>query len=314
MVPSAVRAKPLSFDHEWVVHQRSTPAQAIERATHADILVVNKVCVDERLLAQAHRLKFVAVAATGTDNVDLSACEARGVSVSHVQGYAQVTLPEHTFALIFALRRSLFAYRDSVIQGRWQASGQFCYFDFPIRDLNGATLGIVGDGALGRAVGHLGAALGMKVLYAERKHARVVRDGKTSFDDVLRLSDVISLHAPLTPQTRHLIGAAEFAAMKRAPLLINTARAGLVDEEALFDAMQDGSLSGAGFDVAQPEPPPPDSPLMRLLARPDFILTPHVAWASESALQSLAAQVVENIEYWAAGTPRRLVTTGGNKT
>ena len=216
-------------------------------------------------------------------------------------------MPEHTFALMLALRRSIGAYRASVADGAWQRSGQFCYFDYPIRDLAGSTLGVIGDGALGQAVANLGRAFGMRVLFSSYKDVSGMGPLYTPFEEVLRTSDVITLHCPLMPATRNMIAAPEFAQMRRRPLLINTARGGLVDEQALCDALTSGLIAGAAFDVVTVEPPPPDHPFMRLLSRPDFILTPHVAWASHEAIQGLADQLVENIEAFARGAPRNVV-------
>ena len=210
-------------------------------------------------------------------------------------------------ALIFALRRSIVPYRQSVAAGAWQKSGQFCYFDYPIRDVAGSTLGVIGDGTLGQSVGDIGKALGMRVLYAAYKGTTGMGPLYTPFEEVLGVSDVITLHCPLLPSTRNMIGAAEFALMTRRPLVINAARGGLVDEHALADALERGLIAGAGFDVVTAEPPPQDHPFMRLLERSDFILTPHVAWASREAIQALADQLIENIELFWRGTPRNVV-------
>jgi glycerate dehydrogenase len=215
-------------------------------------------------------------------------------------------VPEHAFALIFALRRNLFAYHDSVRQGRWQTATQFCFFDHPIGDLAGSTIGIIGGGALGQAVGDLACALRMNVLFAGRKGV-APGEGRVPFDAMLRLSDVITLHVPLTQQTRGMIGTAEFALMERRPILINTARGGLVDEVALGEALESGRIAGAGFDVASREPPAADHPLMALTGHPNFILTPHVAWASREASQALADQTIDNIEAFWGGVPRNIV-------
>jgi len=296
------------FAHQLVVHEQTRPEDVAERIAHADIVIVNKVRLSETLIRQAPRLRMVAVAATGTDNVDLRACAARGVVVSNIRNYAVNTVPEHTFALIFALRRSICAYRDSVIAGRWQESGQFCYFDHPIRDLAGSTLGVIGDGVLGRSVADMGRALGMKVLMSAFKGRSDMGVLYTPFEDVLERSDVITLHCPLTEQTRGLIGASEFERMRQRPLLINTARGGLVDEGALVPALASGKISGAGFDVVSVEPPPVDHPFNKLVHRPDFILTPHVAWASDEAIQALTDQLIENIECFERGVPRNVVS------
>ncbi len=209
--------------------------------------------------------------------------------------------------MILALRRSILAYHRSVGAGRWQQAGQFCYFDYPIHDLAGATLGIIGDGVLGRAVADIARAFGMKVLFSDYKGTTGMGPLYTPFAEVLRTSDIITLHSPLLPSTRNMIAAPEFAAMHRKPLLINTARGGLVDEAALADALEGGLISGAAFDVVTQEPPPPDHPFLRLVNRPDFILTPHVAWASQEAIQGLADQLIDNIEAFVAGSPRNIV-------
>ncbi|SAI71925.1 phosphoglycerate dehydrogenase [Bordetella ansorpii] len=296
------------FAHELVSHERTDAADVAGRIADADIVITNKARIGAEALARATRLKLVAVAATGTDNVDLAACAQRQVAVSNIRNYAVNTVPEHTFALIFALRRSILAYADSVAAGRWQESGQFCYFDFPIRDLAGSTLGIIGDGVLGNSVATIGRALGMRVLFSAHKGSSGMGSLYTPFERVLAESDIITLHCPLRPTTRNMIGAPEFAQMARKPLLINTARGGLVDEQALVDALRAGQIGGAGFDVCTAEPPAPDHPFMALASHPNFLLTPHVAWASREAMQGLADQLVDNIEGFVAGQPRNLVT------
>lgn len=295
------------FPHELRIYDRTTPGEVGERIKDADIVMVNKVRIQAGDLEGANRLGLIAVAATGTDNIELGACASRGVAVSNIRNYAGHTVPEHTFALIFALRRSILAYHASVRAGRWQDAAQFCYFDYPIRDLAGSTLGIVGDGILGNAVAAMGRALGMKVLFSGHKGRTGQGELYTPFEQMLAQSDIITLHCPLLPTTRNMIGAEEFAKMKKRPLLINTARGGLVDEAAVGPALAAGHISGAGFDVTSVEPPPPDHPFMALLSLPNFILTPHVAWASDEAIQGLTDQLIGNIEAFVRGTPRNLV-------
>lgn len=299
--------RPPSFVHEMIVHARTRPDQVAERIRDADIVITNKVPVRADALAQATRLKLIAVAATGTDIIDLAEARSRDIAVSNIRNYAKHTVPEHTFALMLALRRSIVPYRQSVIEGRWQQAAQFCYFDYPIADLGGATLGIIGHGTLGQSVGKIAEAFGMTVLAAGRRGATELKPGQTAFDEVLKRSDVITLHCPLTPETRSLISAREFALMEKKPLLINTGRGGLVDELALEEALDAGQISGAGFDVTDGEPPAADSPMMRIASRENVILTPHVAWASREAIQALADQLIENIELFLAGTPRNVV-------
>ncbi|RJX33304.1 MAG: D-2-hydroxyacid dehydrogenase [Oxalobacter sp.] len=296
-----------TFEHTLQVYGRTAPYEVAARIADAEILIVNKVRLTPELLAAAPKLRMVAVAATGTDNVDIAACAAKDIVVSNIRNYAVVTVPEHTFALIFALRRSIVAYRDAVRAGRWQQAKQFCFFDYPIRALHGATLGVIGEGVLGSAVAEMGRALGMRVLLSAHKGRSDMGTPYTPFEDVLAQSDVITLHCPLTPATRNMIGAPEFALMKRRPLLINTARGGLVDEYSVGSALEAGQISGAAFDVVSVEPPPLDHPFMALLDRPDFLLTPHVAWASDEAAQGLADQLIDNIEAFVRGAPVNLV-------
>lgn len=295
--------------HDWASHARSTAAEVLPRLQGAQVAIVNKVPLPRAVLEALPDLKLVAVSATGTNNVDLEACRALGIAVTNVRGYARHTLPEHVFALLLALSRNLIAYREAVQQGAWQQSDQFCCFGAPIRDLHGATLGVVGRGSLGDGVVRLGEAFGMRVLVAERKDAPETRPGYTPFAQVIAEADALSLHCPLTEATRHLIGAAEFRAMKPTALLINTGRGGLVDEQALITALQTGQIAGAGFDVLTQEPPTDDHPLLapEVLALPNFILTPHIAWASGPAMQDLWDETLRNIEAFSRGEARNRV-------
>jgi glycerate dehydrogenase len=250
---------------------------------------------------------MIAMAATGYDVVDVAAAQKRGIIVSNIRGYAVNTVPEHTFALILALRRSIAGYRQDVIDGEWQKAGQFCFFTQPIKDLAGSTLGIVGEGAIGQSVAKIGQAFGMKTLFAAHKGVTGLGPLYTPFDEVLETSDVITLHSPLMPATRNMIGIAEFKKMKKKPLLINTARGGLVVEKDLVQAIKEGLIAGAGFDVLTVEPPPPDHPFNEILNWPNFIVTPHVAWASEEAMQTLWQQLVGHLENFHAGRPSNIV-------
>jgi glycerate dehydrogenase len=306
-LPDEIILKSFAFPNDLTVYQRTLPGEVAGRIAEADIVITNKVPVSGQALQSAPRVKLIAVAATGTDIIDIEACRKRGIVVSNIRNYAINTVPEHTFALILTLRRSILSYRDSVLKGRWQEAGQFCFFDHPIRDLAGSTLGVIGDGVLGKAVADLGKAFGMRVLFSDYKGTTGMGPLYTPFEQVLRQSDVITLHTPLIPTTRNMIGAAEFAVMERRPLLINAARGGLVDEDALAEALREGRLAGAGFDVATIEPPPKDHVLMRLLEMPNFILTPHVAWASREAIQSLADQLVDNVDAFVVGKPKNIV-------
>ena len=298
-----------NFAHDWVEYPSTRPDQVIERLQACTIAIVNKAPLPSVAVDALPELKMVAVAATGTNVIDLDACRRRGIVVSNIRGYAEHTVPEHVFALLLALSRNLIAWRESLLAGRWQQSEQFCLFDHPISDLHGATLGVIGSGCLGGGVIRLAEAFGMRVLRAEHKGVSTVRPGYTAFDEVLREADAISLHCPLNEQTQGLIGEVELRAMKTSALLINTARGGLVDEAALIQALKEGWIAGAGFDVITAEPPPAGHPMLvlELLALPNFLLTPHVAWASRPAMQTLADQLIDNIEAFVTGSPRNRV-------
>ena len=295
-----------AFAHQWQEYPATTAGQTVARLKDATIAITNKVVLDREVLERLPGLKMVAVAATGTNNVDIECCRERGIVVSNIRNYSVHTVPEHVFMLMLALRRNLLAFRADVQNGAWQKSEQFCLFTHPVRDLHASTLGIIGHGAIGDAVEQLALAFGMKVLFAEHKGATEVRQGYTAFDTVLRECDVISLHLPLNEQTSHLIGTAEFSRMRPGALLINTARGGLVDEAALLEALRSGRLGGAGFDVLEKEPPTQGHPLLDQ-DMPNFILTPHIAWSGRAAMQALADQLIANIEAYAAGAPRNRV-------
>ena len=298
-----------AFVHEWVEHAKTSPSQVIERLARATIAITNKVPINAAAIAALPDLKMIAISATGTNNVDLNACRGRGIVVSNIRGYAEHTVPEHVMALLLALSRNLVAWRETLQADGWQRAEQFCLFDHPIRDLHGATLGLIGSGTLGNGVALLAEAFGMRVLRADRKGAAVVRPGYTAFADVLATADAISLHCPLTAETQNLIGEAELKAMKPSALLINTARGGIVDEAVLMRALKEGWIGGAGFDVLTTEPPPADHPMLdpALLALPNFLLTPHVAWSSRPAMQTLADQLIDNIEAFVAVAPKNRV-------
>lgn len=303
-IEAVIRAP--GFDHQWVDYPVTLAEEVVPRLGGAQVAVVNKVQLGRAALERLPELRMIAICATGTDNVDLAAARERKIVVSNVRGYARHAVPEHVFALALALRRNLLAYREDLRRGLWQRSDQFCLFTHPIRDLAGSTLGIVGRGVLGESVAALGRAFGMEVLFAEHKGALETRPGYAPFGEVLAASDVLTLHCPLTPETRGMIGAGELARMKPSAILVNTARGGLVDEAALARALREGVIAGAGFDVLTSEPPREGNPLLEL-DLPNFILTPHVAWASDKAMQAMADQLVENIEAFAAGTPRNRV-------
>jgi glycerate dehydrogenase len=295
------------FEHSWQEYPVSNAGELIERLRDATVAITNKVPLRAETLQRLPALRMIAVAATGYDVIDVAYCRAHGIAVANIRNYALHTVPEHTFTLITALRRSLLAYRQDVERGRWQQVDQFCFFDHPIRDLYGATIGILGEGVLGQGTAKIARGFGMQVLFADHAPPKAPGVEFTPFDEVLARSDVISLHLPLSGETRNLIGIEQLRKMKRTAILINTARGGLVDEQALVQALREGLIAGAGFDVLTTEPPKEGNPLLDLRL-PNFILTPHIAWASSGAMQLLADQLIDNIEAFVAGRPQNLVT------
>ncbi|MDX9859894.1 MAG: D-2-hydroxyacid dehydrogenase [Rhodospirillales bacterium] len=307
IAPEIVVRRP-TFEHAWREYGKTTADQVCERAQEATIVINNKVPLRAETLARLPKLRMIAVAATGTDCVDVAACAERGVTVANIREYARGTVPEHTFALILALKRNLIGYRRDVVAGEWQRQNQFCIFTHPISELRGGVLGVIGEGAIGQSVAEIGKAFGMRVLFAAHKGRSGLGPLYTPFEEVIETSDVITLHCPLLPETRDTIAMPEFKRMKRTVILVNTARGGLVNEEDLATALRQGLIAAAGFDVTvPPEPPAFDSPLMGLLDLPNFILTPHVAWASREAQQALADQLIDNIENFVAGRPSNVV-------
>jgi len=296
-----------SFEHHWVDFPKTAADEVVSRLAGADIAVTNKVPVTGDMLDQLPNLKMIAVTATGYNIIDMNACNERGIVVSNVSGYATNTVPEHTFALILALRRSIIGYRADVAAGDWGRSDQFCLHTHNIQDLNGATLGIIGAGSLGKRVAQIAEAFGMRTLLAARKGASDIPSGYTPFDSVLEESDVITLHCPLTPDTVNLISMNEFQKMKRHPIIINTARGGIVNEHDIVTALDLGLVSGIGFDCLSTEPPSAGNPLLGILDRPNAIITPHIAWASREAKQILWDQSMANIENFQAGKPSNQV-------
>ena len=292
---------------EYVEYEKTSVEEIVPRLAGASVAIVNKVPMRAQTLEKLPQLKMIAVAATGYDVIDVAYCKEHGIAVANIRNYAIHTVPEHAFAMILALRRNLLAYRQDVEAGVWQRSAQFCFFTHDIGDLYGATLGIIGEGAIGQGTAAIGRAFGMHVLFADHAPPKMEGVTFTPHDQVLAESDVISLHCPLIPATRNLIDLKAFRKMKRNALLINTARGGLVDEAALIQALDQGLIAGAGFDVLTVEPPRNGHPLLDV-RRPNFILTPHVAWASDGAMQFLADQLIDNIDAWAAGKPQHLVT------
>lgn len=290
----------------WDWHERTAPDEVPARIADAEVVVSNKVPLGEEAFAAAGRLRLVCVAATGVNNVDLEAAARHGVTVCNATDYATPAVVQHTLALLLALATRLEDYHAAVRAGRWAEAPHFCLLDYPITELAGRVLGIVGYGALGRGVAAAAAGLGMEVRVAARAGNAHVPEGRVALAELLETADAISVHCPLTPETRGLIGAAELARMKPSAFLVNTARGGIVDEEALAAALRAGTIAGAGFDVLTEEPPRRGNALLADDI-PNLILTPHSAWGTHGARQRLVEQVAVNIEAFADGRPRNVV-------
>lgn len=292
----------------WDWFGDSEPGQIADRIANAQAVLTNKCRLGRALIEDAPGLKLIALCATGTDNVDLEAASERGVAVCNIRDYCTESVAQHAITLMLNLLTGLPWYIGDVRAGKWSEAAQFCLNDRPIREARGLTLGIVGYGTLGGRTAELGKALGMRVQVAERKGAQP-REGRVGFEEVIATSDVISVHCPLTDQTRGLIDGEVLAAMKKDALLINTARGAVINAEHLVEALRAGEIAGAGIDTLDTEPPPPDHPL---LARdiPNLIVTPHNAWASRTARQAALDQLARIVEAFQAGAPINVV----NKT
>ncbi|KNH12589.1 MULTISPECIES: D-2-hydroxyacid dehydrogenase [Vibrio] len=307
-IPSQIHLKPLSFEHEWLEYDFTAPDLVAERVLDADVIITNKVVLNADNLSQAQQLKLIAVSATGVNNVDVDYCNEKNIAVANIQGYATQSVPEHVIAMLFALKRNLVGYHQDIEAGEWQKDKQFCFFTHPIQDIAGSTLGLMGSGSLGQATAALAKAIGMKVIFAERKGADSCREGYLPFDAVLQQADAISLHCPLTEATRNLISEPELAMMKPSAVLINAGRGGLVDEQALVEALVNHQIAGAGMDVFTQEPADKSNPLLANSHLSNLLLTPHVAWGSDSSIQKLSDILMDNIEAFVEGKPQNLVS------
>ncbi|MGD2167523.1 MAG: D-2-hydroxyacid dehydrogenase [Gammaproteobacteria bacterium] len=285
----------------------TTPPEAVaERVGDAEIVIVNKARIDRHTIEQLPRTRFITLTATGTDNVDAKAAAEHDIAVANIRSYCDVSVAQHVFSLILSLTRHPDRYDALVRQGKWQASPTFALFDYPIRELAGLNLGVVGYGSLGQAVARLGACFGMNVIIAARPGTDTIPAGRVAFDKLLESADVLSLHCPLTSVTRRLLDEKAFARMKNDAIVINTSRGGLIDSAALVSALERGEIGGAGIDVLETEPPDPAEPLLNA-DLPNLILTPHIAWAARESRQRAIEQTAENIAAFLRGERLRRV-------
>ena len=289
---------------EWAIYKNSRPDQVAERIADADIVITNKAPVMAADMASSLQLKLIAVAATGVNVIDVPAATAGNITVCNCAGYGTESVVQHTFALLLALCTRLADYHQDCITGRWQQSPMFCRLDYPVQQLSGKTLGIVGYGELGRGVARIARCFGMTVKIACLPGRS--SEGRVPLSELLPQIDVLTLHCPLTEQTHNLIGDTELALMKSDALLLNVARGGIVNEQALARALRNGVIAGAGVDVLSSEPPRKDNPLL-LGDIPNLLITPHTAWSSQPARQALVNQVAENIRAFLDGAPIRRI-------
>ena len=282
------------FDH-------TTPADVAERIAGREFVFLNKVRMTRDLIAASDTLKFIGLLATGVDNVDLDAARDSGVAVCNIRAYCTNSVVEHVFSVLLQISHSTSNYVQSVRNGDWQKADNFCLLQYPIRELSAMTLGIVGYGDLGKGVAKLAHAFGMRVIVSRRPGLiGDASDGRHDLDEVLRQCDVLSLHCPLTPETRGLIGAPELEKMKPSAILINTARGGLVDSAALAAALENGGIAAAAIDVLSHEPPVAGDPLLDYRGD-NLVLTPHIAWATLEARQTAIDQLAATAQSFLAG-------------
>lgn len=292
--------------NELQLFAQTKPDQVIERLKGATVAITNKIVIDAPAMAASPELKLILISATGTNNVDLAAARQHGITVCNCQGYGTPSVAQHTIMLLLNLATRLADYQKAVGEGRWQQASQFCLLDYPIVELEGKTLGLLGHGELGSAVGRLAEAFGMRVLLGQIP-GRPSRPDRLPLDQLLPQVDALTLHCPLNEHTRHFIGARELALLKPGAFVLNTARGGLIDEQALADTLRSGHLGGAATDVLSVEPPTQGNPLLASDI-PRLIVTPHNAWGSREARQRIVGQLTENAQGFFSGTARRVVS------
>ncbi len=303
--PGDLSWEPLTSLGECRIYERTPPTETLARALDAEILLTNKTVIQRSHIEQLPRLKYIGVLATGTNVVDLAAARERGIPVTNVPGYGTRSVAQSTLALLLELTQHTGHHASTVRQGRWSRNPDWCYWDFPLVELDGLTMGIVGLGRIGSAVAALATSLGMEVLATNRNGAAPSAFKIVDVETLFRQSDVVSLHCPLTPETTRIVNAQSLSWMKPTAYLLNTSRGGLIDEPALATALNSGRLAGAGLDVLSIEPPPPDNPLLHAK---NSIITPHLAWGTRAARLRLLNVVVENIRRFFSGNPQNVVT------
>lgn len=295
-----------SLVSELVIYEDSPDATVAGRIGDAEIVFTNKIRLTRELLENAPKLEFIALTATGTDNIDTDCAKEHGIAVANIRHYCTQSVVEHVFGVLLSLTHSLERYHRSVRAGDWQRSTDFCMLHYPVKELSAMTLGVVGYGALGQGVARIAREFGMNVLVSARPGVETVPDGRVGFDRLLAEADAISLHCPLNDDTRSLFGAGEFEAMKRTAILVNTARGGLVDSQALADALASGEIAAAAVDVLPEEPPVGGDPLLDYEGD-NLIVTPHIAWATDEARQNAIDELATNTRAFLDGIERNRI-------
>lgn len=292
---------------ELIVYDRTSPDEVGGRASGAEAVFTNKTPIPAKLINELPQLKFIGVLATGYNIVDVQAASRRGIIVSNIPAYGSYSVAQHTFALLLELCHHVQRHADSVREGKWATSKDWCFWEYPLVELAGKTMGIVGYGNIGRKVGEMAACFGMNVVCAGRaidSHTGSQQVRRMSVHELLEASDVVSIHCPLTPETKGLINAANLLRMKRNAFLLNTSRGPIVVDRELADALNEGVIAGAGIDVLSVEPPAPSNPLFT--AR-NCVITPHIAWATKEARSRLMNMAGENLAAFANGSPINVV-------
>jgi glycerate dehydrogenase len=298
---------------ELILHDRTPKNLVLERARGAQVLFTNKTPLDAATIAALPELACICVLATGYNVVDIQAAADRGIPVCNVPGYSTQSVAQHVLAVTLELFTKASRHARAVAEGRWSSCPDFCFWDAPVAELSGKTMGIVGFGGIGQRVGELAHAFGMNVMAYNPRPKAVPGYSPFAFatlEELFASADVITLHCPLTPENTDMVGGALLASMKQTAFLVNTARGPLVDEAALAAALRGGKIAGAALDVVREEPIRPDNPL---LGAPGCLITPHVAWASVEARRTLMAQSAENLRAFLAGAPRNVVNGVGPK-
>lgn len=305
MNPGDLDWSPLRALGENQIYERTAPSEVIERCRDAEMVITNKVVFDREIIARLPRLQYLGVSATGVNIIDLEAARERGITVTNVPGYSTASVAQAVFAHLLNLTLQTARHAQAVRDGVWSNSPDFCFWQTPLIELAGLTMGIVGFGKIGRAAANIAHAFGMRVLFTTTGSVDAPAFARqVELKELLQSSDVVTLHCPLTPQTHHLINRETLALMKPGAFLINTGRGPLVDELALAEALNSGVIAGAGLDVLSVEPPSPDNPLVNAH---NCCITPHIAWATRAARQRLLNVVVENIAAFIQGTPINVV-------